>query len=153
MREKFNVDNLHEYSAKILSFTAYLWTLFSSAFISSTILPGGSEALVVYGMSEFQDKLWVTVIIATLGNTLGALVTYGMGRLIPNKKQDSRSLVFLQKYGIWTLLFSWVPVVGDGFCLGAGWLRMNAAASALLILIGKFARYLVLAAVSLKIFS
>lgn len=136
-----------------MSFTAYLWTLFTSAFVSSTILPGGSEALVVYGMSEFQDKLWITVLTATFGNTLGALVTYGMGRLIPNKKQDSRSLVFLQKYGIWTLLFSWVPVVGDGFCLGAGWLRMNFPLSCLLILIGKFSRYLVLAAVSLKIFS
>lgn len=69
-----------------MSFTAYLWTLFTSAFVSSTVLPGGSEALVVYGMHEFQTQLWVVVFVATAGNTLGALVTYGMGRLIPNKK-------------------------------------------------------------------
>ena len=67
-----------------MSFTAYLWTLFTSAFVSSTVLPGGSEALVVYGMHEFQTQLWVVVFVATAGNTLGALVTYGMGRLIPN---------------------------------------------------------------------
>ena len=84
---------------------------------------------------------------------MGALVTYGMGRLIPNKKQEVRSLELLKKYGPITLFFSWVPVVGDGFCLGAGWLRINFWLSFVLILIGKFARYLVLAAVSLQIFS
>lgn len=136
-----------------MSFTAYLWTLFTSAFVSSTVLPGGSEALVVYGMHEFQTQLWVVVFVATAGNTLGALVTYGMGRLIPNKKQEVRSLELLKKYGPITLFFSWVPVVGDGFCLGAGWLRINCWLSFVLILIGKFARYLVLAAVSLQIFS
>ena len=86
-----------------MSFTAYLWTLFTSAFVSSTVLPGGSEALVVYGMHEFQTQLWVVVFVATAGNTLGALVTYGMGRLIPNKKQEVRSLELLKKYGVFFL--------------------------------------------------
>ena len=123
-----------------MSFTAYLWTLFTSALISSTVLPGGSEARIV-------------VFVATAGNTLGALITYGMGRLIPNKKQEARSLELLKKYGPITLLFSWLPIVGDGFCLGAGWLRINFWRSFLLILLGKFVRYLVLAAVSLHMFS
>ena len=82
-----------------MSFTAYLWTLFTSALISSTVLPGGSEALVVFGMHEFQTHLWIVVFVATAGNTLGALITYGMGRLIPNKKQEARSLELLKKYG------------------------------------------------------
>lgn len=136
-----------------MSFTAYLWTLFTSALISSTVLPGGSEALVVFGMHEFQTHLWIVVFVATAGNTLGALITYGMGRLIPNKKQEARSLEPLKKYGPITLLFSWLPIVGDGFCLGAGWLRINFWRSFLLILLGKFVRYLVLAAVSLHMFS
>lgn len=80
-----------------MSFTAYLWTLFTSALISSTVLPGGSEALVVFGMHEFQTHLWIVVFVATAGNTLGALITYGMGRLIPNKKQEARSLELLKK--------------------------------------------------------
>lgn len=83
-----------------MSFTAYLWTLFTSAFVSSTVLPGGSEALVVYGMHEFQTQLWVVVFVATAGNTLGALVTYGMGRLIPNKSRKSEA---------WNSLKSTVP--------------------------------------------
>ena len=65
-----------------------------------------------------------------------------MGRLIPNKKQEARSLELLKKYGPITLLFSWLPIVGDGFCLGAGWLRINFWRSFLLILLGKFVRYL-----------
>lgn len=88
-----------------MSFTAYLWTLFTSALISSTVLPGGSEALVVFGMHEFQTHLWIVVFVATAGNTLGALITYGMGRLIPNKKQEARSLELLKKYGPITLFF------------------------------------------------
>lgn len=75
------------------------------------------------------------------------------GGLIPNKKQEARSLELLKKYGPITLLFSWLPIVGDGFCLGAGWLRINFWRSFLLILLGKFVRYLVLAAVSLHMFS
>lgn len=136
-----------------MSFTAYLWTLFTSALISSTVFTGGSEALVVFGALNFRRIYGSFVFVATAGNTLGALITYGMGRLIPNKKQEARSLEPLKKYGPITLLFSWLPVVGDGFCLGAGWLRINFWLSFLLILLGKFARYLVLATVSLHMFS
>ncbi|WP_337557959.1 DedA family protein [Parasutterella sp.] len=99
-------------------------------------------------MAGAQGLRFIILVLKT-----GALVTYGMGRLIPNKKQEVRSLELLKKYGPITLFFSWVPVVGDGFCLGAGWLRINFWLSFVLILIGKFARYLVLAAVSLQIFS
>lgn len=103
-------------------------------------------------MHEFQTHLWIVVFVATAGNTLGALITYGMGRLIPNKKQEARSLELL-KIRTDNTAFSWLPIVGDGFCLGAGWLRINFWRSFLLILLGKFARYLVLAAVSLHMFS
>ena len=75
---------------------------------------------------------------------IGAFNNLWMGRLIPNKKQEARSLELLKKYGPITLLFSWLPIVGDGFCLGAGWLRINFWRSFLLILLGKFVRYLVL---------
>lgn len=136
-----------------MSLTAYLWSLFTSAFISSTILPGGSEALLVWGMNQFASEIWLIVSAATAGNTLGACVTYWMGRLIPNKKQDARSLKLFKKWGIWTLFFSWVPVVGDGFCLAAGWLRMNFAASFFLIFAGKLARYAALALAAQKVLS
>lgn len=134
-----------------MPYTTFLWTLFCSALVSSTLLPGGSEALVVYGMTEYSDKLFSLVLTATIGNTLGAIVTYGIGRIIPNKKQDERSLRLFKKWGPITLLFSWVPIVGDGFCLAAGWLRVNFWLSIVLILIGKAARYWVLAAVTLGI--
>jgi membrane protein YqaA with SNARE-associated domain len=127
-----------------MSLTAFLWALFGSAFISSTLLPGGSEALVLLGIHDYPESLWLIIFIATAGNTLGALVTYAMGRLFPNKvkKPDLR---YLEQFGYLLLLFTWVPVIGDGFCLGAGWLRMKFLPVSLFILAGKFMRYVAIA--------
>jgi membrane protein YqaA with SNARE-associated domain len=127
-----------------MSLTAYLWALFGSAFISSTLLPGGSEALVLLGIRDYPSNLWLIIAVATVGNTLGALVTYAMGRLFPNKVKKP-DLKWLERFGYLLLLFTWVPVIGDGFCLGAGWMRMKFWPVSLLILIGKFMRYAAIA--------
>ena len=135
-----------------MSFDVFLWSLFTSSFISSTLLPGGSEALLVWGIKEFEKELWPIVLVATAGNSLGALVTYGLGRFIPNKI-DNKKLEFVKKWGVVTLLFSWLPVVGDGFCLAAGWLRLNFLTCSVMIIIGKFLRYIFLALAALKLFT
>lgn len=109
-------------------------------------MPGGSEALVVYGINQYPEKFWMVVLVATVGNTAGAMVTFWIGRIFPNKVK-TENLRWFRKWGIFTLLFSWLPVVGDGFCLAAGWLRVSATKSLILIAIGKFARYFVLAGV------
>lgn len=127
-----------------MDLTAYLLSLFSSAFISSTLLPGGSEALVVWGMKEFADALPQIVATASLGNTAGALLTYWIGRVLPQRVKNINIERF-KKWGMLSLLFSWLPVVGDGFCLAAGWMRTPFFVSALLIAAGKTARYLAIA--------
>ncbi|MDB5864480.1 MAG: DedA family protein [Betaproteobacteria bacterium] len=150
--------------------TSY-WTLFTSSFLAATLLPGGSE-LVFYGVLElYPDKKWTLIGIATLGNTLGGLTSYAIGRAIPRPKPlkgleradartmpmkgleraDARTtpmkgLALLQRYGSPALLLAWVPLIGDPLCVAAGWLRMNAAAATTFIAAGKLARYAAIAA-------
>ncbi|GAL08702.1 putative membrane protein [Photobacterium aphoticum] len=128
---------------------AALWVLFSTGFLSATLLPGGSEASLVAALSVGDHPVWVVVAIATLGNTLGGMTNYWLGRLLPNKtsqeKHGHKALLWLKKYGYWSLLFSWLPIIGDPLCLAAGWLRMHHWLSMVLILLGKAARYAVLA--------
>jgi len=121
-----------------------LWGLFASSFLSATLLPGNSElvlAAVLHGASELK---WPALAIATLGNTLGGLTSYLVGRVFP-KPQEGRALAWLARYGPAALLLSWVPVVGDALCVASGWLRQNALAAAAFIAAGKFARYWALA--------
>jgi len=82
--------------------------------------------------------------VATLGNTLGGLSSYLIGRLIPQKKQ-LKGLSVMQRWGSPALLLSWVPLIGDPLCVAAGWLRLNVWWSTLFIAVGKFARYWVIA--------
>lgn len=129
-----------------------LWSLFLSSFISSTLLPGGSEVLLGYLVSEQLYSLTVVVVVASLGNTLGGLVTLLMGWLLAmkfplralEKKHHVQVQQKLTKYGPVCLLMSWLPVIGDPLCFVAGWLRLALLPSILLILIGKTLRYLVI---------
>ena len=121
-----------------------LWGLFASSFLSATLLPGNSE-LVLAALLHQAPMLKVPALaVATLGNTLGGLTSYGIGRLFP-KPQEGRGVEWLARYGPAALLLSWLPVVGDGLCVASGWLRQNVAAVAVCIAVGKFARYWLLA--------
>jgi membrane protein YqaA with SNARE-associated domain len=126
--------------------------LFISAFISSTIAPGGSEAVLAYLVAAGHHAA-LLVIVATIGNTLGAMTTWGLGvlaakkmpvaSLLSGKKQ--RALGIVRKKGIWTLFFTWLPIVGDVLCFAGGWLRLPFFQACLIILLGKFGRYAVIA--------
>jgi len=130
------------------------WSLFFSALISATLFPGGSEALLLYRLNEGGDPL-LLVMIATVGNVLGSLITYGMGRLgneAVHKKwlrmdeiTVARAEAWFEKYGMPSLLLAWLPVVGDPLCLVAGLLRCGAFSFLVLVTIGKAARYTVIA--------
>jgi membrane protein YqaA with SNARE-associated domain len=130
------------------------WSLFFSALISSTLFPGGSEALLLYRLNEGGD-VWALVFIATVGNVLGSLITYGMGRLgneAVHKKwlrmdaaKVARAEAWFGKYGVPSLLLAWLPVVGDPLCLVAGLLRCGLPMFLLLVTIGKLGRYAFLA--------
>ena len=129
-----------------------LWVLFFSAFISSTLFPGGSEAVLAYLAGDTQYSTSVLVLVATLGNTLGGMTSWGLGRLIAikysaeqlEKPSHQKAVEWLHKYGSPVLLFSWLPVIGDPLCVAAGWLRVNWQLSMLFIAVGKALRYLVI---------
>lgn len=121
-----------------------LWGLFVSSFVSATVLPGGSEAVLIVVLHEHPDLWWHAVGVASLGNTLGGATSYLVGRMFPNNTQ-SRAIIALHKYGYWALLFSWVPLIGDALCVAAGWLRFNPWLSLALLAIGKLLRYLLVA--------
>jgi len=121
-----------------------LFVLFVASFIAATVLPGGSELVLVAVIHRHPEALWQAVAVATFGNTLGALTSYVVGRLIPNRVQH-RSVVALQRYGYWALLFSWLPVIGDALPLAAGWLRLSPWISMAALAAGKLARYLLIA--------
>lgn len=123
-----------------------LLTLFLSSFISATLLPGGSEVLLLYFTSQSPEHSWFYFMTATLGNTLGSIVSYLMGYYFywgRDKAQlkNQKAWALSQKYGVWALLLSWLPIIGDFFPLAAGWLKLPLWSSSLLIFIGKAVRY------------
>jgi membrane protein YqaA with SNARE-associated domain len=129
-----------------MSEEASLWVLFTSSFLAATLLPGGSEAVLFGVLKLHPEQAWPALGTATLGNTLGGMSSYLIGRLIPPKK-DLPGRPAIQRYGAPALLLSWVPLIGDPLCVAAGWLRVNAGLAALFMALGKFARYWVIAAV------
>jgi len=134
-----------------------LLALFGSSFLASTLLPGGSEASLLY--AAYQELapaplLWAT---ATLGNTLGGLSNWLIGwwlrRRFPERKlahhRQRKALHAVGHYGSPLLLLSWLPVIGDPMCLAAGWAGVRLVPASLFIGLGKGLRYaLLLSAVS-----
>ncbi|MFA6971082.1 MAG: DedA family protein [Gallionella sp.] len=123
--------------------TASLLSLFISSFLAATLLPGGSEAVLFAVLKGYPDTLWMALAIATVGNTLGGMVSFGMGWLLP-QTQQLKHVEKLHRYGTPALLLAWVPLIGDALCLAAGWLRLSLWQAALFMAIGKFARYWVI---------
>jgi membrane protein YqaA with SNARE-associated domain len=124
---------------------ATLWALFASAFVSSTILPGNSELVLLAVLKTGGASPAVAVIVATVGNTLGGLTTYGLGRLLPSRIPEGMALARVRRFGAAALLLSWVPFIGDALCAAAGWLKLPWPACTLAMAAGKLARYAVLA--------
>lgn len=128
-----------------------LMSLFASAFISSTVAPGGSEGVLAWLASHSSIPAPMLLATATAGNTLGAVTTIILGALAEKGYAHSRlaeergrsAIERVRKWGVPALLFSWLPVVGDALCFAAGWLGLPIVRSIAAILIGKFARYAV----------
>ena len=137
------MDTLNSIATSDLS----LWGLFISSFLAATLLPGGSEA-VLFGVLKLHPELfWPALMLGTLGNTLGGMVTFGMGWALP-QTQQLKHVEKMRRYGTPALILAWVPLIGDALCLAAGWLRLNWWQAAIFMAIGKFARYWVVAAVT-----
>lgn len=125
-----------------------LWGLFGSAFLSSTLLPGSSEVLLAYLVTTTQHPPSLLMVIATLGNTLGGFTSYWLGRFFayrfpnqPLREKHQLALTRIQHWGSFSLLLSWVPIIGDPLCVAAGYVKVNPWFALLLLAIGKAARY------------
>ncbi len=128
--------------------------LFFSAFLSSTILPGSSEVLLVALATQGDVPLLNLLAVATAGNTLGGMSSWVLGWIIAlryplttlSKAANRRAVDRVRKWGSPILLFSWVPLIGDPLCVAAGWLRISWLRALYFIGIGKALRYGVLLA-------
>jgi len=128
-------------------------SLFGSSFLSATLLPGSSEAVLVALLIAQKGSVYGLLLAASVGNTLGGLTNILLGRLMPEKGQGrwhDTAMTWLHRLGPAALIFSWLPVVGDLLCVLAGWLRFAWLPSVLFLAIGKTLRYIVIATATLQ---
>jgi len=128
-------------------------SLFISGFIAATLFPASSEVLLLI-LQQQGYHLFGLWLAATSGNTLGSCVNWYLGKellrfqhkswfpLKPEQLQQGQQ--YFQRYGIWSLLFAWLPVVGDPLTLVAGMMKIRFRIFLILVLAGKGARYAVL---------
>jgi membrane protein YqaA with SNARE-associated domain len=121
-----------------------LSSVFVVAFVSATLLPMGSEPAVFGFVKLNPDAFWITVCVATVGNTLGGMVDYWLGygaKIAVARHQGTRYFGWLVRFGPKSLLLAWLPVIGDPLCALAGWLKLPFWPSVVYMAIGKFLRY------------
>lgn len=121
-----------------------LWGVFFSSFIAATLLPISSEIVLIGVLKLHPDLLWPALLLATLGNTLGGMISFYMGWVLP-MTQQLKHVEKVRRFGTPALLLAWMPLIGDALCVAAGWLRLNPWRAALFMMLGKFTRYLALA--------
>jgi membrane protein YqaA with SNARE-associated domain len=132
-----------------------MWAIYGllclSAFVSATLLPGSSEAVLLGLLAKGQGAPLILIAVASVGNIAGALVNWLMGRSVLLLKEKPwfplkdathhRAQAWFARYGVWSLLLSWVPVVGDPLTLIAGIMRVPFWTFLFLVGTGKVLRY------------
>ncbi len=126
--------------------------LFLLTFLSATILPILSEAFLVAMLAKDFDPM-TCLTIATIGNSLGGITNYGIGKLGNPKWLQKLGINELKlqkynrniaKYGSWLALLSWIPLIGDPLVIGLGFFRVSFTKVLILLVLGKFLRYLLI---------
>jgi membrane protein YqaA with SNARE-associated domain len=126
-------------------------SLFAISFLAATILPLSSELMLAGLITTSNYDSLVLLIVASFGNILGSVVNWVLGfysrnlaikKWFPFKEtQIERSSKWFNKFGRWSLLFAWVPIIGDPLTLAAGLLRVKFIEFIILVTIGKVGRY------------
>jgi len=119
-----------------------------AGFLAATVVPFSSEAVLFGYLHLHPEHAALAVALATVGNTAGGMTTYFIGRLVPERKPDTKALAWLKRYGAPATFFAWLPLVGDALCAAAGWLRVNWVAALGFMAAGRLARYLAVAALA-----
>ena len=126
--------------------------LFLICFLAATILPLASEGVLFLFLAASYDPI-LCLIVATTGNSLGGLTNYWLGmvgkieslkKLFKNPMRYDRLVSSVNKYGYWLGLLSWTPILGDPLTVALGFFRVRFYPFLLLMIIGKFLRYLVI---------
>ena len=149
-----NLTGMHEW---LINYGFY--SLFILSFLASTLVPLGSEWLLVAMLLSKSDP-FTAVGIASAGNYLGALSTYWIGLyggdflkrrvLRMDEKSTQKAEKFYARFGSYSLLLSFLPIVGDPLCLIGGVLRVGFIRFSLLVFSGKLARYAAVAWLTLQ---
>ena len=137
--------------------TTLLGSLFVSAFLSATLLPGTSEIALTGVIAADRVPVVTAILVATIANTLGSCLNWGIGRYfagfqdhrwfpVPAGKFNRYSDWF-RRWGLWSLLMSWVPVIGDPLTVIAGIARTPIVIFTLIVFIAKGVRYVMVAGV------
>lgn len=129
--------------------------LFISALVSATLIPFGSEALLIYDINQGYNIV-LLLLFATLGNALGSIINYFLGlkgeeylvkKRFLKEEKIQKTKKYFDKYGSVCILFSWLPIIGDPITFMAGVLKYKLRNFIILVFIAKFLRYLFLAIV------
>lgn len=133
--------------------------LFGAAFLSATIFPFQSEAVLFAMLVAERHPWWALILTASVGNVLGSVVNWLLGRFLtrfenrpwfPVKRERmEKAEAWYHRYGRWTLLLSWVPIIGDPLTIVAGVLREPLRVFVPLVTLAKTGRYLAVGALSL----
>ena len=133
-----------------------LFGLFLGCGLSATVIPFSSEVLLT-GALLAGYNVWIVVLVASLGNTVGGMVSFLLGWLCKwewiekwlkvKREKLEKMHTWVSKYGYWAALLAWAPFVGDVIAIALGLLRLNPWLTALLMFIGKLARYMVVAGI------
>jgi membrane protein YqaA with SNARE-associated domain len=129
--------------------------LFLGALAAATLLPGASEAALLGLLATGQGTPTILVTVATVGNVIGSTVNWALGRFLASFRDRwwfpvrgpsfEQGVVWFHRWGAWSLLLSWLPVVGDPLTAAAGVARVGLGRFLVLVTIGKAARYLFVA--------
>jgi len=124
--------------------------LFAASFVAATLFPLPSEAALFAYLQAYPERLGLGVAVATIGNTLGGMTSYGLGRFFPRKTGSEKAEKWVRRLGAPVTFLAFLPVVGDALCVAAGWLRIPWAAALVFMAAGRLARYLVIAFLSVS---
>ncbi len=137
-----------------------LFGLFSAALIAATLIPAQSEAVLVALLLSGTYPIWLLLVVASVGNVLGAIINWGLGRYAARFSHRrwfpaspaglERAAAWYRRSGYLSLLGSWLPIIGDPITVAAGVMREPFWRFALLVTLAKAGRYVLLAAVTLQ---